>query len=272
MGEEEIGADSSSHIRRQKLETTVIPPPRPTASPQATPLTSPSPNGSYKLGSKAPQRLVQRRYDLDSVRRRSRRQTGNKDRPFVIQHRSRSLSEDKGIVKGSKFKQRRGSLTETESFQCDDRVLPLAPEVDSRPRGDIVAPEAKDKDSQQCIVAVTPNLRDTESVSRRESVPPTATVVPKPSEERPTVEIASNSVATKPLQSAGAREASPGTHSHPVTPPECPETTGKWVRESQLKRETPRPAQTPSPPARRRANGRLKTLPTPRWWIGGRVQ
>ena len=148
----------------------------------------------------------------------------------------------------------------------------MTPEIDARSHGDVVVPEKTDKDLLQCAVANTPNPRDIDAVSSHESVPPIATVVPKPSEERPIIEIASNLVAKGPLQSAEAGEASPGAHTNAVTPPECPETPGKWVQESQLKRETPRIARTPSPPARRRANGRSKTLPTPGWWIGGRVR
>ena len=85
------------------------------------------------------------------------------------------------------------------------------------------------------------------------------------------MDIGNSFVATGPPQSVEMREASPGAHSRPLTPTECPETPGKWVKESQLQREAPAVARTPSPPVKRHATGRSKMPPTPGWWIGGRV-
>ena len=291
MREKEIGHGSNSRLHRRRVEPTISPPPRPTASPQAIPQTSSPSQESYKLGIQAPKKLVQHMPDLESVQRRLRHpQAPSQDKPLVIPRRLRRLSEGQGIVKDSviprrlrrlsegqgivkdsKCRYRHSSLTETVSLQSNNRELSLEPEISERLRDNRVEAAVIDKDLFQCAERIVSTQRDEGAATSRESVPPVAHVVLKPSEERPIVDISSSSVAAEPLQSVETREASPGAHSRPLTPTECLETPGKWVKESQLQRETPTVARTPSPPAKRRATGRSKTPPIPGWWLGGRV-
>ena len=115
LREEEMREEGDSHIWRQNSETTTATPPRSPTPPQAAPKISPPlSEEAYKLPTGASQKLVQDKHDLDLVQRRFRRPIEqSKDRPLAIRRRLRRLSEGQGIVKDSKCKYRRSSLTDS---------------------------------------------------------------------------------------------------------------------------------------------------------------
>ena len=83
-------------------------------------------------------------------------------------------------------------------MQCNNRELTLEPEIDAWPRHNRVKAAVIDKHLPQCVERIVPNRRDKVAATSRESVPPLANVVPKPTEERPIVDIGNSFVATGP--------------------------------------------------------------------------
>ena len=168
------------------------------------------------MGIQAPKRLVQRRPDLETVQRRLRRLSeASKDKPLVIPRRLRRLSEGPGIVRDSKYRHRRSSLSETVLLQSNNQELPLEPKIGARSRDKRIGAAVIDIDLFQCAERIVSTQRDKGAATSRESVPPVAHVVYKPSEEKPIVDVGGSSVATEPLQSVETREASTGAHSRP---------------------------------------------------------